>query len=734
MRALARIPTARSAEWVLDAAVGARVADALGSALVPSAVAGVPPGTSFPTGAAALPRKDGAARATNDVPGGTPATARETRALPGSSAAPAADQSAIRDPQTAIPDDPFYDFAAWLSINDLAKPWTDAIASGAWKSEGREAQLAFGLKSIDPALASATLSRLFTAGKVPVDGSGPWIELIGDAGGPAELQRLLDGLLAGYVADCCETDETRAIDPKLALGKSGVPPDGVGVGQPAGQAGRLTSDRAIAALQTAARVRNAKPAEHSHLVTALFNSPGEIGLGAIRLAGLWHVPDAVAKIGELIDSRETKPAQRRACVDGLRAAGGGAALNFLNVLTRSEETNDTRASALVAIAQVKLDAGVVKAAEVLPTCTDDRTLLGVWRGLLGVKGAADAFAVKFGQQQVAKSMPPPVIAAAVRAAREAGRPGAKLLAALAPFAGLSANEANISRDYAGLAASTKQNGDPARGELIYRRAASACVTCHAIGGAGGKVGPDLTSIGASAPLDYIIESVLDPAAKVKEGFNAVSLALADGTQATGIQSRETADEVFLRDAAGTERAVPKAQIKGKTDIGSIMPPGLTATMQPREQLDMFAFLSELGKPGPFDASKGRVARVWRMYPGSAAGEVVNAAFDPVKNPGFAGYTLVDGRFVKDLLTEAAAIGAGDSDVVLLATQFQANGRTRLNLTGIGKAWLDGQALVLGGEVAPELANGTHTLVVKIGVKELPEVLRAESPDARVLGN
>ncbi len=702
MRALARIPTARSAELVLDAAVGARDSEGTGSTRAPRVGSGAPAGTSSPAGAAAV--QNGAARAGSESPAGAPATTREARVLPSQNASGAL--------TTSLADDPWYDFAAWQSINDLAKPWTDALASGAYKTEGREAQLAYGLKAIDPALAGAAFSKLFAAGKVPLD--GPWIDLIGEVGGPVELQRLLDGLLAGYVGDCCETDETRAIDTRLAL---------------TGPA----AEKAIVALQTAARVRNAKPAAHSHLVTALFQTRGEIGLGAIRLAGMWKAPDAVAKIGELLDSRETKPPLRRAAVDGLRAAGGPAALGFLRVLTRAEETADTRSSALVAAVQVKLDAGLVLAAEVLPTFTDEAVLLGTWRGLLGVKGAPDAFALKFGKQEVAKSLPPPVLAAAVRAAREAGKPGAKLLAALAPFAGLRAN-ADVSKDYVGLAAQTKQNGDPAKGELVYRRATSACVTCHAIGGAGGKVGPDMTSIGASAPLDYIIESTLDPAAKVKEGYNAVTLTLLDGEQVTGIQSRETATEVFLRDAAGTEKGVPKAQIKSKADIGSMMPPGLTAIMKPREALDMYAFLSELGKPGPYDASKGSVARVWRMYPGTAAGEVVSATYDPAKNPGFAGYTLVDGRFVKDLLTEATMIAAGGSDTVLLATQFQSSGKTRLKLTGASKAWLDGNALVLGGEVAPELANGTHTLVVKIGVKELPEVLRAESPDARFLGN
>src|SRR5262249_26303361 len=157
----------------------------------------------------------------------------------------------------------------------------------------------------------------------------------------------------------CENDATRAVDKKLALtGAAAVP--------------------AINALQTAVRVRGVIPAAHTDLVTTLFEAQGEIGLGAIRLAGLWKVPDAMSKMGEIIDSKQSKPAQRRACVAGLRAAGGGAALNYLSVLTRPEEQIATRADALVAIAQLKLDAGIVKAAEVLPTLTDENALLGIW--------------------------------------------------------------------------------------------------------------------------------------------------------------------------------------------------------------------------------------------------------------------------------------------------------------------------------------------------------------------
>ena len=46
----------------------------------------------------------------------------------------------------APPDDPYYDYASWLSINDLAGPWTKALLAGTWKidSAEREKQFEFG--------------------------------------------------------------------------------------------------------------------------------------------------------------------------------------------------------------------------------------------------------------------------------------------------------------------------------------------------------------------------------------------------------------------------------------------------------------------------------------------------------------------------------------------------------------------------------------------------------------
>ncbi len=69
------------------------------------------------------------------------------------------------------------------------------------KPEGREKQFEFALNAIEPALAGQVLSQFVSTGRAPLDGSGPWIELIGNTGGPGELRRLLDGLLAATTPD-----------------------------------------------------------------------------------------------------------------------------------------------------------------------------------------------------------------------------------------------------------------------------------------------------------------------------------------------------------------------------------------------------------------------------------------------------------------------------------------------------------------------------------------------------
>ena len=78
-------------------------------------------------------------------------------------------------------------------------------------------------------------------------------------------------------------------------------------------------------------------------------------------------------------------------------------------------------------------------------------------------------------------------------------------------------------------------------------------SCHAIAGAGGQVGPDMTSIGASAQVDYLVESILIPNKAVKEGYHALRVSTLDGKVVRRHQ-----------DPRGGRQAVP-AHVRGQGD-------------------------------------------------------------------------------------------------------------------------------------------------------------------------
>jgi putative membrane-bound dehydrogenase-like protein len=62
-------------------------------------------------------------------------------------------------------------------------------------------------------------------------------------------------------------------------------------------------------------------------------------------------------------------------------------------------------------------------------------------------------------------------------------------------------------------------GDPKRGEeLFFNSPTAACVSCHTVGGKGGAIGPILDGIAVRGDKDYIMESLMDPNAKLAKGF------------------------------------------------------------------------------------------------------------------------------------------------------------------------------------------------------------------------
>lgn len=586
-------------------------------------------------------------------------------------------------------DDPYYAFAAWRSVNDVAPVWVDAVLKGEWKSEGREKELEFALRSIEPALAGQVLAQLVASGKAPLDGSGPWFDLVGLAGSARELRVLWDAIASGKTPAAAQA-------------------------------------RGLDVLVKAAQTRNLRPeGDLKPALEALRSRVAQADLApsAVRLLGLWKLTDATAEVAALVREGKTPQPVRNAAFDALRAYGDANAVRLLDEMTQPENSLGLRRHALAILIQTKFDAGFKRAPEVLRDIANADEALQTWRALLAVNAAPNAFA-----KNLPKGLSEASYAAGLKAARELARKGQELVAVLTPLAGTSAQPA-APADYSALVQETQASGDPAAGEEVYRRISLACTTCHAVGGAGGKVGPELGTIGASAPLDYIIESILNPNAKVKEGYNAVSLTQVDGNVSMGIPVRESSNDIVIRTAAGQEQTIAKELIKTRDNLGSIMPPGLTEQLKPRERINLYAFLSQLGKKGVYDASRGHIARTWWI---SDKAPAVGAS---AKVEGMPVLTNVDGRLPRERMTDLASMFANATALYANAKITVAGAtKTKLNLAGVSEAWLDGAPLAVASEPSPsvDLSAGNHLLTVKLNPKSLPEILRAEAAETRFL--
>jgi putative membrane-bound dehydrogenase-like protein len=134
-------------------------------------------------------------------------------------------------------------------------------------------------------------------------------------------------------------------------------------------------------------------------------------------------------------------------------------------------------------------------------------------------------------------------------------------------------------------------GEPQRGRDVFYGAKAACGSCHALGASGGRIGPDLTKIGAVRSGIDILESILWPSATLAQGYEPYSVATADGRIQSGLVAREDADVLVLRDQAGSETRLRRDDIQElRRSETSLMPAGLERQLTRDEFRDLLAFL------------------------------------------------------------------------------------------------------------------------------------------------
>lgn len=271
-------------------------------------------------------------------------------------------------------------------------------------------------------------------------------------------------------------------------------------------------------------------------------------------------------------------------------------------------------------------------------------------------------------------------------------------------------------------------GDPHRGQLIYRRKELTCVQCHALSGAGGNVGPDLSGVGVNSPTEYLLESILEPSKAIKEAYITLQVLTSDGLVYRGVKVDRDDQRLILRDENGREIVIAEADIEEEVEGKSLMPEGLHHLLTEDELVDLVAFLAELGKPGDFVvnnrptvnrfdalADEKLIAKLAALPEGKLESELDRLPTETWQSV----YALVDGTLPADALPKAASkmiVLRGQFEVVVAGpVGFKAASQSDVQVI------VDGNSINSNGQQFVDFGSGKHTFYVVI---ESPEQVKS----------
>lgn len=135
------------------------------------------------------------------------------------------------------------------------------------------------------------------------------------------------------------------------------------------------------------------------------------------------------------------------------------------------------------------------------------------------------------------------------------------------------------------------SGNKDNGKAVFGRV---CASCHKVADKGYAFGPELTDVGRRLTRYDLIESIVDPNAKMDKKYLTEIILTADGKVHTGFIGEETDTTILLLLPEGKRETIAKEEIEErKVAMQSSMPENLGATIAPSEFLDVIEYLGSL---------------------------------------------------------------------------------------------------------------------------------------------
>jgi putative heme-binding domain-containing protein len=310
---------------------------------------------------------------------------------------------------------------------------------------------------------------------------------------------------------------------------------------------------------------------------------------AAELIGKWKVRPLQNALLEVVHNPSADSSLRSSAVLGLGDLGGEESARILKTLMESGAP-ELRSAAVLALVKANPGEAAKMAVEKLETVSSAEEAKPVLDGLLRRAEGERAF-----RSAVPGGLSAKQALLTLRALNEMGRSDQYIARKLMDRGGVSASVPTYTADYVkAVAERARTVGDAAEGRKVFEQ--SGCIACHGVNQVGGKIGPDLSALSRGLPLDMIVTEVVWPSINVKEGFEAATATLKDGSVVTGFKQLATESVVGIRDMnTGEVRTIARADTKELKVGGTVMPEGLTASMSEKQLADLIRYLGELGK-------------------------------------------------------------------------------------------------------------------------------------------
>jgi cytochrome c oxidase cbb3-type subunit III len=149
-------------------------------------------------------------------------------------------------------------------------------------------------------------------------------------------------------------------------------------------------------------------------------------------------------------------------------------------------------------------------------------------------------------------------------------------------------------------------GDRAKGEQIFF-VKSGCVQCHMVKGRGGRLGPELTRVGAGRSVAYLTESIREPDKELSLGmtdpnnhyvipmeYETVTVTTRDGRRIIGVAKNEDAFSIQVLGQDDELHLFLKKDLSEVNHERRSLMPAYTEQMISREELqDLLSYLTSL---------------------------------------------------------------------------------------------------------------------------------------------